>query len=805
MPQYWVQVHLSGKILNRLLFSSLYKTYLVLNMKIIFILLFMIMLYDPSSTLAQNELPLIPYPDSLTRGEGSFLITDKTVISVNDSSAYSSAEIFKEYIFNNFGFKLKIKYLSEPRDNYINLFDAIYKKVEPESYYLVVAENSIKITGDKAGIFYALQTLTQLLPLERTDSINIPCMEIRDYPRFKWRGMHLDVSRHFFPKEFIKRYIDFLALYKMNMFHWHLTDDQGWRIEIKKYPKLTEIGSWRNGTLIGHYSQFPHRYDSTRYGGYYTQDDIKEIVEYAEKRYITIVPEIEMPGHSLAALASYPEFSCTGGPFEVANEWGVFEDVYCPRDETFKFLEDVLTEVMELFPGKYIHVGGDEVPKDSWKQCKDCQELMKKEGLKDENELQSYFIRRIEKFINSKGKTLIGWDEILEGGLAPNAVVMSWRGTEGGIEAARQNHDVVMTPGGYCYFDHYQGNPKFEPIAIGGYTPVEKVYSFEPTPDSLTPEEQKHILGAQGNVWTEYIPTPEQVQYMVFPRICALSEVLWTRKENRNYDDFQKRLIEHFLLLDKMGINYSKAIYEIKTSVGQLDSHDGLLLTLSSNINIGKIYYTTDGSEPTYSSKRYQSPISIKHNTLIKAEYIEMELKEISIDEGKVIITPKGNIIEQQFNVNKATGKKISLMNEPDRRYNYGGEFTLVDGIKGMIPWYGKEWLGFKGTDCDAIVDLGKTDTFSKVTIDVLNDEGSWIYLPKKVELYISDDGINFTKVKDVQESEIAEMKREIVLDAGEVSARYVRIVAENFGIVPSGKPGEGHSAWLFVDEITIE
>jgi hexosaminidase len=604
--------------------------------------------------------------------------------------------------------------------------------------------------------------------------------------------MHLDVSRHFFPKEFIKRYIDFLALYKMNMFHWHLTDDQGWRIEIKKYPKLTEIGSWRNGTLIGHYSQFPHRYDSTRYGGYYTQDDIKEIVEYAEKRYITIVPEIEMPGHSLAALASYPEYSCTGGPFEVANEWGVFEDVYCPREETFKFLEDVLTEVMELFPGKYIHVGGDEVPKDSWKQCKDCQELMKKEGLKDENELESYFIRRIEKFINSKGRTMIGWDEILEGGLAPNAVVMSWRGTKGGIEAARQNHDVVMTPGGYCYFDHYQGNPKFEPIAIGGYTPVEKVYSFEPTPDSLTQEEQKHILGAQGNVWTEYIPAAGQVEYMVFPRVCALSEVLWSPKEQRNYDNFKKRLIQHFALLDKLGINYSRAIYEMKTSTGPLDTKNGISLTLGSDFTDGKIYYTIDGTEPTLSSFNYTSPIKITKNALIKAAYFENNVR-------------KSNIIEQQFYINKVTGKSITLKDPPDNRYNYGGSFTLVDGIKGMIPWYGKEWLGFKGTDCDAVIDLGKTESFSKVSIDVLNDDGRWIYLPKKVELYISDDGINFTKVKDVQESEIAEMKREIEIEIGEVSARYVRIAAENFGMVPSGKPGEGHSAWLFVDEITIE
>jgi hexosaminidase len=400
--------------------------------------------------------------------------------------------------------------------------------------------------------------------------------------------MHLDVCRHFFPKEFIKRYIDFLSMYKMNTFHWHLTDDQGWRIEIKKYPKLTQIGAWRKATLIGHYSQFPHIYDSTLYGGFYTQDEIKEIIKYASDRNITIVPEIEMPGHSLAAIASYPELSCTGNPQQVAADWGEFEDVYCPTEETFTFLENVLSEVIDLFPGKYIHIGGDEVSKDSWKASKFCQDLIKREGLKDENGLQSYFVKRIEKFINSKGKTLIGWDEILEGGLAPNAVIMSWRGTQGGIDAARLGHDVVMSPGGYCYFDYYQGDPRSEPLAIGGYTTIEKVYSYEPVPTELTKSEQGRILGAQGNVWTEYIPDTKQVEYMVFPRIAALAEVLWSPKDKRNYDDFRDRLLTHFDYLNYFGINYSKAIFDLKMLLSPSELGNGTFVKLSSELSYKK-------------------------------------------------------------------------------------------------------------------------------------------------------------------------------------------------------------------------
>jgi hexosaminidase len=417
------------------------------------------------------------------------------------------------------------------------------------------------------GIFYGMQTLRQLLPyqIERSYLSNIawtiPCVEIEDEPRFVHRGLMLDVCRHFMPKEFVMKFIDMLAYHKMNTFHWHLTEDQGWRIEIKKYPKLTEIGAYRNRTLEGRYtSPEKRKWDNTRYGGFYTQEDIKEVIAYAQKRFITIIPEIEMPGHAVAALTAYPGLSCTGGPFEVEGLWGIFNDIFCPKEETFEFLENVLAEVAELFPSEYIHIGGDEAPKTRWKNCAHCQELIRKEGLKDEHELQSYFIKRIEKFVESKGKHIIGWDEILEGGLAPNATVMSWRGEAGGINAAKQNHDVIMSPNTYVYLDYFQANPKTQPLAIGGFLPLWKVYSYNPMPASLTPAEAKHVLGVQGNIWTEYIPTTDHVEYMAFPRGAAIAETGWSPDAKKNYADFKERIIQQFKRYDAIGWNYCNAI-----------------------------------------------------------------------------------------------------------------------------------------------------------------------------------------------------------------------------------------------------
>lgn len=425
------------------------------------------------------------------------------------------------------------------------------------AYHLTITPQLIRLQASgKAGVFHGFQTLLQLL--QSGNGRYFQAGEIEDQPRFAWRGMHLDVCRHFFNKEEVKRYLDYLALYKMNVFHWHLTEDQGWRFPVAQFPKLASVSAWRKGSMVGHYRD--QRYDSIRYGGIYATADIKEVVQYAAERHITIVPEIEMPGHALAALAAYPELSCTGGPFEVGKTWGVFDDVYCAgNDSVFRFLEQVLDEVIQLFPGKFIHIGGDECPKTRWKTCMKCQKRMKEEHLKDEHELQSYFIRRIENYLNKQGRQIIGWDEILEGGLAPNAAVMSWRGTDGGIAAAKQQHEVVMTPGSPCYFDHYQHAEKEkEPVAIGGLNTLESVYHYEPIPNSLQLEEKKFILGAQGNVWTEYINHFAQVEYMALPRMCALAEVLWSPASIKSFPHFKGRLRSQIKMLDFWKTNYAR-------------------------------------------------------------------------------------------------------------------------------------------------------------------------------------------------------------------------------------------------------
>ena len=441
-----------------------------------------------------------------------------------------------------------------------------YETDNPEAYRLYIGRRGIQITGGSPqGVFYGIQSLRQMLPpgIENPElagthlPLTLPRLMIEDYPAFPYRGMHLDVARHFFPVSFIKKYIDLMALHKMNNFHWHLTEDQGWRVEIKKYPLLTEVGAWREETLVGHGGRPPFVYDGVPYGGFYTQDEIREVLAYAAERYVNVIPEIEMPGHATAALAAYPHLGCTGGPYEVITRWGVFPDVFCAgNDAVFYFLEDVLTEVAELFPSRFIHIGGDECPKTRWSECPKCQARIEAEGLADEYELQSWFIRRIEEFLLTLDRNIIGWDEILEGGLAPNATVMSWRGTEGGIAAARLGQNAIMTPVSHCYFDYYQADPETQPLAIGGFTDLEKVYGYNPVPEELSEEEARFILGAQGNVWTEYIKTPEHVEYMAFPRAIALAEVVWSPASARNYGDFLNRLKKHVQRLDALHVNY---------------------------------------------------------------------------------------------------------------------------------------------------------------------------------------------------------------------------------------------------------
>lgn len=524
-----------------------------------------------------QEVNIIPQPVKVVRNTGNFVITSQTSLVVTNKEDNATAAFLNGYLSNYYGFILPVA--KKATKNYIKLTSQ--KNIEglkSEGYSLISDKNGVEINGNAAvGTFYGVQTLIQLLPVEKSKTLAIAAVEVKDEPRFEYRGAMLDVGRHYFPVAFVKKYIDYLALHKMNYFHWHLTEDQGWRIEIKKYPKLTEIGSRRNGSIIGRYPG--QGSDNTPEGGFYTQEEVKDIVKYASDRFITVIPEIEMPGHGSAAIAAYPELSCfpnektqlpdtmisakskeemANGRNKIVQEtWGVHSDVYVPSEYTFKFLQDVIDEVITLFPSKYIHVGGDEAPKDAWKRSEFCQQLIKEKGLKDEHGLQSYFIQRMEKYINGKGRTLIGWDEILEGGLAPNAIVMSWRGEEGGIAAAKENHKVIMTPGSHVYLDHSQTKNEKE-VTIGNYLPLEKVYSYEPIPKELNEQQAKFVLGAQGNVWTEYMANPAKVEYMIFPRLSALSEVLWSPKENKNWTQFQTKIETMKKRYTIWGANYFK-------------------------------------------------------------------------------------------------------------------------------------------------------------------------------------------------------------------------------------------------------
>ena len=519
----------------------------------------------------KNAYAIIPAPVSLVPMNGSFTFSKKSkiILSVINNETKLAADYLALLIKNPTGLSIPVEEGSKSISRSVFMsFDSSI--VNNEGYVLKITPEIIDIKAKSAvGMFYAVQTIRQLLPVEVENGkiikglvLSVPACEIKDEPGFVYRGMHLDVGRHLFPVAYIKRYIDMMALHKMNTFHWHLTEDQGWRIEIKKYPRLTKIGGFRKETLVGSGNEKPQVFDGKPYGGFYTQEEVKDIVAYAKSKFITIIPEIEMPGHSSAALAAYPEFSCTGGPIEVATKWGVFPDVYCAgKDATFNFLEDILSEVIDLFPGKYIHIGGDECPKDRWEKCQDCQNRIKKEGLKDEKELQSYFISRIEKFLISKNRKLIGWDEILEGGLAPEATVMSWRGIEGGIEAAKQKHDVVMSPYNDVYLYIYQCEPKGQPLAASGYLPLEKVYSFNPLPDKLNKEEQKYILGLEGCLWSEFVNSPELLEYMVYPRMFAIAETGWTPASEKDFEGFLSRLEIVKKRYDAIGINYFKGEY----------------------------------------------------------------------------------------------------------------------------------------------------------------------------------------------------------------------------------------------------
>lgn len=752
-----------------------------------------------------KSISIIPQPISIEQVEGVFELNKKTKIVYPENTMIQDiTSYFKEYIKTAAGFELDNGSDEENKNQIIFKFTDD-QEIGVEGYFLTVSEEQVIIVANSSnGLFYGVQTLLQLLPpqiygqqiIENVKWI-IPCCTIKDEPRFSWRGMHLDVSRHFFSVEFVKRYIDLIAMHKMNIFHWHLTDDNGWRIEIKKYPLLTEVGAWRvdREDMPWRGVTPPEPGEEATYGGFYTQDEIKGVIDYAAQRQITVIPEIEMPGHTCEVLAAYPDLSCKGEALYVQpGSYWPNTDIFCAgNEEVFSFIENVLDEVIELFPAEYIHIGGDEANKQEWEKCPKCQKRIKDEGLKDEHELQSYFIKRIEKFINSKGKKLIGWDEILEGGLAPEATVMSWRGFEGGIDAATQGHDVIMCPVSHCYFDYYQANPDFEPVAIGGFTSLKKVYSFEPVPEELNEVQAKHILGGQGNVWTEFIPTPEHAEYMAVPRMTALSEVLWSPVEKRDWESFRGRLEDQEKRFYLMGINFSQGSW--KVDINATMENGNYLIELGSEQWEMPIYYTLDGSDPTETSPIYEQAFTIDKSTLIKAGiFINAELKE--------------DYSEKEIVLHKGVGKNSHLEEPPSKKYPANVTMSLLDGLKGSDNYRDGYWLGFHGSDMKLEIDLGKDEEISSIGSSFFQNTGKWIFMPERVTFEILDENKKSLAKTVLKPDATQEVKGTIIefmkADFGGISGRYIQVHAKNIKTIPKWHEGAGGKAWIFVDEVVI-
>jgi hexosaminidase len=745
------------------------------------------------SAIAQpdNQYNLIPFPARFSGQNGQFTLSANTRILISpatDASVRSVAQTFASQLKTDNGVTLSVTPTNPAVAKGAHIFFSLNKKLNlgDEGYKLTVTPSRVLAeAATPKGLFYAAQTMRQLLPAG--PALTMPACAITDKPRYGYRGLMLDVGRHFMPVSFVKKFIDLMAMHKQNTFHWHLTDDQGWRIEIKKYPKLTQIGSKRAESIVGQYYQnYPQQFDGKPVSGFYTQDEIREVVRYAQSRFVTIVPEIEMPGHAQAALAAYPELGCDPAKgYQVFTKWGVSDDVFCPSEKTFGFLQDVLTEVMALFPSKYIHIGGDECPKTAWKNSAFCQDLMKKNKLKDEHELQSYFVQRMEKFLNSKGRSIIGWDEILEGGLAPNATVMSWRGTEGGITAAKQKHNVVMSPTGTCYINYYQGNPATEPLAIGGYLPLDQVYAYEPMPKELSAAEQKYILGVQGNLWTEYIKTPEEAEYMVFPRAIALAEIGWMQTGPHNFEDFAQRLKNHLPKLK--GINYAKRLFDISAST-QPNDQGQLQVKLSKLDSDSRIFYILNGKEPNERSTEYIGPITLTKTTTLRA------------------MTQTGGRLTQTFTLHKGKNKPYTYTASPDPNSD-PKTAKLTDGVRSESPRDRRQWANFFG-DMDVTVDLGDVTSVTKVSLNFLKVILEKNFPPTSVEIALSKDGSDYKEA--IAQPVTYELNGPwdilpVVADFKTARARYVRIRAKNAGVCPAGHPDAGQKTWFATDEIVVE
>jgi len=755
--------------------------------------------------LVANEYNIIPYPQKLTPKTGIFTFDNKTVIICPDKpEVLKLAQQFATQFALVTGINLNVQHSQKSGGTKAVIFQLVNSlDGNPEAYDLQISPKNIKLSAQAGnGFFYGLQSLYQLLPTDiyspqksGLKNWTVPCALINDAPRFAYRGLHLDVGRHFFPVSFIKKYIDAMAIHKFNTFHWHLTDDQGWRIEIKKYPRLTEVGSKRNETLKGYYfDNYPQQFDGKPYGGFYTQDEAREIVAYAKARFITVIPEIELPGHAQAAVAAYPYLSCTqDSTAKVATKWGVFPEVYCPREKTFEFLEDVLTEVMAIFPSKYIHIGGDECPKDNWKKCPDCQALIKRLNLKNEDGLQSYFVERIEKFINSKGRQIIGWDEILDGGLAPNATVMSWRGMQGGVAAAKSGHDVIMTPLSHCYFDHYQTDPLNEPITIGGFLPLKTVYEYEPIPAELTGDEAKHVLGAQANMWSEYLPTAESVEYMAYPRVSAMSEVVWGSKENRNWNNFRSRMSTDFERYNKLNIKPCRAFFDVQFQ-STITTNKKLQVKLECDHPNVRIHYNTTGEMPTINDTLYDKPFILNTSTRITAAAF---IKEKMI----------GKATSSSFVVSKLTGLTYTR-NVVSTSYDGGSVNALTDGKEGNAK-VTTQWLGLgKGVDCEIIFECGDAlnpITIEKLSVGMLQATALGVSISPEIQLYGSLDDKQYKFIADskIPQSKVSfwEVIRPQLVFAP-VQIRFLKVVLKKAADSPLDYPKVGEGSHLFVDEI---
>lgn len=751
-----------------------------------------------SCKIALSQEPnLIPKPVSLTMGRGVFQLDGTTGIQVDAKGI--SLEPVVLFLRNSIKQVAGFAMPSSNSGKRVLLKINQLAEIGEEGYLMDVQNNIVIIQANaKAGLIYGIQSLLQTLPAVRTNAVlQIPCMQVKDYPRFAYRGMHLDVSRHFFGPDIVKQYIDLLSSYKMNRFHWHLVDDQGWRLEIKKYPALTQVGAWRVDYTDHVWGNRPQAKlgEPATYGGYYTQEQVKEIIAYAAQRNVTIVPEIEMPGHVASAIAAYPLLSCSK-QFQLPMTGGNYSNMgsnYCAgNDSIYQFIDNVLDEVVKLFPSTYIHLGGDEVDKEPWKKCLVCQAKIKKENLKDENGLQSYFMKRVETMLKKRNRKMIGWDEILEGGLAPDATVMSWRGEAGGIEAAKMKHQVVMTPGKPVYFDHYQAGPEGEPIAIGGMNTLKMVYDYEPIPKELSNSEAGYVMGAQANLWTEFITSASQVQYMVLPRMLALSEVLWTPKSNKNWEGFNQRLSHQFKGFGQRGLNFSAGNFTV--DIKPYAENGKLFVALSTEIKDAKIWYTTDGSEPTLQSQLYTGPIAVQSTQWIKAKLsLNYSIKGLQA-------------AKQYFSMHQAVGKTVSYVKPYSKYYPAAGPNTLTDGVRGTDA-IGKNWHGFTDADLIATIDLGEAKNIHSMALGCLQHYKDWIFLPASVQFEVSTDGINFSAIGTVKNPVSIEEKsvmHDFKINAPSTAIRYIRVHAIN-NLCPKGHSGEGKPGWIFADELVVE